>query len=68
MITFMKEGVMAPREDGHHKSLLDPLPNNKTPTFLTLYEVKKKDTETCAAIKDDRNTLPRIVIAMLVED
>ena len=57
LITFVKERFMAPRRDGHHRKLLDPLPKNKAPTFSTLYEVKKNDTEKIAAIKADRNTL-----------
>ena len=63
LITFVKERLMVPREDGHHKKLRDPLPKNKAPTFSTLYEVKKNDTEKCAAIKADRDTLQRIITA-----
>ena len=63
LITFVKERLMAPREDGHHKKLRDSLPKNKAPTFSTLYEVKKNDTEKCAAIKADRDTLQRIITA-----
>lgn len=54
---------MAPREDGHHKKLRDLLPKNKAPTFSTLYEVEKKESEKCAAIKADRDTLQRIITA-----
>ena len=63
LITFVKERLMAPREDGHQKKLRDPLPKNKAKTFSTLYEVKKNDTEKCAAIKADRDTLQRIITA-----
>jgi len=44
-ITFVKERLIAPREDGHHKKLRDPVAKNKAPTFSTLYEVKKNDIE-----------------------
>ena len=56
LITFVRERLMAPREDGHQRKLRDPLPKNKASTFSTL-EVKKNDTEKSAAIKADRNTL-----------
>ena len=65
LISFVKERLVTPSEDGHQKKLRDPrpLPKNKAPTFSTLYEVKKNDTEKCAAIKADRNTLQRIITA-----
>ena len=64
LISLVKERLVAPREDGHHKKPLDTLPKNKAPTFSTLYEVKKNDTEKCAAIKaDSQNTLQRIITA-----
>ena len=63
LISFVKERLVTPSEDGHQKKLRDPLPKNKAPTFSTLYEVKKNDTEKCTAIKADRNTLQRIITA-----
>ena len=63
LISFVKERLVAPREDGHHKKLLDPLLKYKTPTFSTLYEGNKNDTKKCAVIKADRNTLQRIITA-----
>ncbi|KAL9951255.1 hypothetical protein ACROYT_G043889 [Oculina patagonica] len=51
---------MTPEADGHHKKLRDPLPKNKAPTFSSLYEVQKKESEKSAAIKADRNILQRI--------
>ena len=63
LITFLKDRLMAPRENGHHKKLRDTLPKYRAPTFSTFYEVKKNDIEKCAAIKADRNTLQRISTA-----
>ena len=63
LISSVKERLVTPREDGHHKKLRDSLPKNKAPTFSTLYGVKKNDTEKCAAIKANRNTLQRIITA-----
>ncbi|KAL9960047.1 hypothetical protein ACROYT_G033445 [Oculina patagonica] len=54
---------MTPEADGHHKKLRDPLPKNKAPTFSSLYEVQKKESEKSAAIKADRNILQRIITA-----
>ena len=42
-MTFVKERLMMPKEDGNHKKLRDPLPKNKAPTFSSLCEVKKKE-------------------------
>jgi len=40
LISFVKERLVMPREDGHHKKLRNPLPRSKAPTS-TLYEVKR---------------------------
>ena len=36
LVTFVKERLMAPKEDEHHKKLRYPLPKNKAPTFFPL--------------------------------
>ncbi|KAL9976267.1 hypothetical protein ACROYT_G013549 [Oculina patagonica] len=54
---------MTPEADRHHKKLRDPLPKNKAPTFSSLYEIQKKESEKSAAIKADRNILQRIITA-----
>ncbi|KAL9966179.1 hypothetical protein ACROYT_G024217 [Oculina patagonica] len=63
LLTFVKERLMTPEADRHHKKLRDPLPKNKAPTFSSLYEVQKKESEKSAAIKADRNILQRIITA-----
>ena len=62
-MTFVKERLMMPKEDGYQKKLRDPLPKNKAPTFSSLSEVKKKESEKSATIKTDRNILQRIITA-----
>ena len=39
----------------------DPLPKNKTPTFVSLYEAEKKEREKSAAIKANKAILQRII-------
>ena len=51
LVTFVKETLMMPKEDGHHKKLRDPPPKNKAPTFSSLYEVEKKESEKYASLK-----------------
>jgi len=63
---FVEERLMAPKEDGNRKKLRDPLPIKKTPTFSSLYEAEKKESEKSAAIKASFNaSLQRM---MLVEE
>ena len=52
--TSVKERLMAPKEDGKHKKLRDPLPKKKH---------KKKESEKSALIKADRSILQRIITA-----
>ena len=59
----MEERLKAPKEDGNHKKLRDPLPKNKAPTFSSLYEAEKKESEKSAAIKADRSILQGIITA-----
>jgi len=40
--TFVKERLMAPKEDGNHKKLSDPLPKNKVPTSPPLRSQKER--------------------------
>ena len=54
---------MAPKEDGNHKKLRDPLPKNKAPTFSSLYEAEKKESEKSAVIKANRSIPQRIMTA-----
>lgn len=61
--TFVKERLMAPKEDGNHKKLRDPLPKNKAPTFSSLYEAEKKESEKSAVIKANRSIPQRIITA-----
>jgi len=61
--TFVKERLMVPKEDENRKKLRDPLPKNKALTFVSLYEVEKKEREKSAAIKADRTILQRIITA-----
>lgn len=61
--TFVKERLMVPKEDKNRKKLRDPLPNNKAPTFVSLYEAEKGEREKSAAIKADKTILQRIITA-----
>ena len=61
--TFVKERLMAPKEDENPKKLRDPLPKNKAPTFSSLYEAEKKESEKSAVIKANRSILQRITTA-----
>ena len=54
---------MVPKEDENRKKLRDPLPKNKAPTFVSLYEAKKKKREKSATIKADKTILQRIITA-----
>ena len=60
-MTFVKETLMAPEENGNHKKLMDSLPKNRVPTFSSLFEAEKKENEKSAAIKADRSILQRII-------
>ena len=64
LVTFVRERLMAPEDDGKHKKLRDPFrPKNKAPTFFSLYEAEKKENEKSAAIKADRSILHRVIAA-----
>ena len=63
-VTFLKEGLMMPKDDGHRKKLGDPLPKiYKAPRFSSFCEVKKKESEKSATIKADRNIFQRNITA-----
>ena len=63
LISSVRERLLVPREDGHHKKLQDPLPKIRLPHFQPFYELKNKLAEKCAAIKADRNTFKCIITA-----
>ena len=43
LVTFLKEGLMMPKDDGHHKKLGDPLPKiYKAPNFLLFVKSNRK--------------------------
>ena len=41
LITFVKERLRAPREDGHHQKFWDPLPKNRLPHFQPFMKSKR---------------------------
>ena len=61
--TFVKERLMAPKEDGNHKKLRNRLLKKKASTFSSLCKAEKKESEKSAVIKADRSILQRIITA-----
>ena len=62
-VTFVKERLMAPKEDGHYRKLRDSLLKNNAPTFSSLYAAEKKESKKSAIIKANKSILQRIIKA-----
>ena len=54
---------MASKQDGYQRKPRDPLPKNNAPTFFSLKEAEKKESDKSATIKADRSIFQRVIIA-----